>query len=139
MNQVRRRRHPVTVHITAEERDLLIAHASPDSNLSQAFRGARIVGPLVCLDLEDDGLDAFLDEFEATANSAQNDSAMERLGWALARIEAGFAGKADPGWHLLRPAIVRLDMSPKQGQYLAFIHAYTQVHRRAPTESEIQD
>ncbi len=26
----------------------------------------------------------------------------------------------------------------KQGQYLAFIHYYTRIHRRAPAEAEIQ-
>lgn len=64
--------------------------------------------------------------------------AMNRLGQAFARIEAGLAGEADPEWHLLRPAISRLDLSPGHGQYLAFIATYTRVHRRAPAESDIQ-
>lgn len=29
-------------------------------------------------------------------------------------------------------------MTPKQGQYLAFIHCYTKLHRRAPAESDLQ-
>lgn len=28
--------------------------------------------------------------------------------------------------------------TPKQGQYLAFIHAYRQVHGRAPAEADMQ-
>jgi DNA-binding MarR family transcriptional regulator len=28
--------------------------------------------------------------------------------------------------------------TPKQGQYLAFIYAYTQLHRRQPTEADMQ-
>jgi Mn-dependent DtxR family transcriptional regulator len=28
--------------------------------------------------------------------------------------------------------------TPKQGQYLAFIYAYTQVHGRAPAEADMQ-
>ena len=28
--------------------------------------------------------------------------------------------------------------TPKQGQYLAFIYAYTQVHARAPAEADLQ-
>jgi Mn-dependent DtxR family transcriptional regulator len=28
--------------------------------------------------------------------------------------------------------------TPKQGQYLAFIYAYTQVHERPPAEADIQ-
>jgi len=63
---------------------------------------------------------------------------MQRLGEAFVRVESGLAGEVDPGWHMLRPAISRLDISPKQGQYLAFIQTYSRVHRRAPAESEIQ-
>lgn len=118
---------------------MLLAHGDPSAGFDEVFRQARINGPLICLDLEPDVLDDFLRAFEATANSTQNDIAMERLGHALARIEAGIEGEADPGWHMLRPALSRLDVSPKQGQYLAFIHTYTRVHRRAPAESEIQD
>lgn len=28
--------------------------------------------------------------------------------------------------------------TPKQGQYLAFIHAYTRLHRRPPAETDMQ-
>ena len=28
--------------------------------------------------------------------------------------------------------------TPRQGQYLAFIHAYTRLHRRAPAEADMQ-
>jgi Mn-dependent DtxR family transcriptional regulator len=28
--------------------------------------------------------------------------------------------------------------TPKQGQYLAFIYAYTRLHRRPPTEADMQ-
>ena len=29
--------------------------------------------------------------------------------------------------------------TPKQGQYLAFIHLYTRLHRRPPAESDMQE
>jgi Mn-dependent DtxR family transcriptional regulator len=29
--------------------------------------------------------------------------------------------------------------TPKQGQYLAFIHLYTRLHRRPPAETDIQE
>jgi len=29
--------------------------------------------------------------------------------------------------------------TPKQGQYLAFIHSYQKVHRRPPAESDLQE
>lgn len=137
--QKTRRRHQSTVHLTAEERDMLLAHGDSEAAFESTFRLARTYGPLVCLDLDDSELEAFLRAFEYTANSAQNELAMDRLGQAFARIEAGLAGRADPGWHLLRPALSRLDVTPKQGQYLAFIYAYTRLHRRPPAESEIQE
>ena len=30
------------------------------------------------------------------------------------------------------------DITPKQGQYLAFINAYTRLHRRPPAEADMQ-
>jgi Mn-dependent DtxR family transcriptional regulator len=29
--------------------------------------------------------------------------------------------------------------TPKQGQYLAFIHLYTRLHRRSPAEADMQE
>ena len=29
--------------------------------------------------------------------------------------------------------------TPKQGQYLAFIHLYTRLHRRSPAETDMQE
>ena len=31
------------------------------------------------------------------------------------------------------------NFTPKQGQYLAFIHLYTRLHRRPPAEADIQE
>jgi hypothetical protein len=36
---------------------------------------------------------------------------------------------------LSRPAKT---FTPKQGQYLAFIHLYTRLHRRPPAETDMQ-
>lgn len=33
----------------------------------------------------------------------------------------------------------RPDFTPKQGQYLAFIHLYTRLHRRPPAETDMQE
>ena len=63
---------------------------------------------------------------------------MDRLDQVLRRLEAGFDGTADPGWHMLRPATARMRFTVRQGQYLAFIHLYTRLHRRAPSHADIQ-
>ena len=33
----------------------------------------------------------------------------------------------------------RRDFTPKQGQYLAFIHLYTRLHRKPPAEADMQE
>ena len=117
---------------------MLLAHAGPSSGIEDLMRQALERGPLVCLELDEGELATFLGLLEETGNSAQNEVAMDRLGRALERVSAGLVGNADPGLHMLRPAISRLDMSYKQGQHLAFIYMFTRVHRRAPSESDIQ-
>jgi repressor LexA len=97
-----------------------------------------VSGPLVCLELDAGELDHFMVHLEQTANSAQNEYAQHVLDRALERINAGFDGTTDPAAHLVRPAIVRLGYSALQGRYLAFIHAYTRLHRRPPAESDLQ-
>ncbi len=139
MPRQRSRTPATTVHITVEERDMLLEHADPQTGIADVMRDARTTRALVCLELDERALQTFLDVLEGTANSAQQDVAMDRLAQAFARVDAGLAGNVDPGWHLLRPAVSRLDMSQREGQYLAFIHLYTRVHRRAPAESDIQE
>jgi DNA-binding MarR family transcriptional regulator len=31
------------------------------------------------------------------------------------------------------------NLTPKQGQYLAYIYAYTRLHRRSPAETDLRD
>ena len=126
------------MHLTVEERDLLLEHVDPPGALDHVFDAARVTGPLVCFELTAIELDEFVQQLEQAACNAQNEVAQERLGQAQAKIDAGFEGTVDPGWHLVRPAIVRLGYSARQGQYRAFILAYMRLHRRAPAEADFQ-
>lgn len=126
------------VHLTVEERDILLAHVDPPDALDEVFRAARVAGALVSLELNRDQLDEFDQCLEQAVVGAQNILAQERLGRAKERIDAGFADKVDAGWHMVRPAAATLGYSAIQGQYLAFIHTYTRLHRRAPAEAELQ-
>jgi hypothetical protein len=38
-----------------------------------------------------------------------------------------------------RPSTARLKLTSRQGQYLAFIHLYTRLHRRAPSHADMQE
>jgi hypothetical protein len=134
-----RRNRTFRIHLTEREFDALRTHAAGVVDVSDVLDGARRHGPLVSIDMDSRSVDNFLQELEETSNSARTQAAMELLGRAFVRIEEGFGGETDPGAHMLRPAIARLDMSPLHGQYLAFIHAYTRVHRRAPAETDIQE
>ena len=116
---------------------MLRAHCEPPVALDGLL--ARTGGAsLVSFDVGEAELDKFLAYFEETANSAQDLVAMDRLGQAFSRITDGLRDKHDRAAHLLRPGAAALGYSTKQGQYLAFIHCYVQLHRRAPAESEIQ-
>ena len=117
---------------------MLRSHVEPRGALDEVFNRARVVGSLVCLDFQGRDLDDFLVCLDQTAHSAQNVEAMDRLGDAFRRIEAGLTGTVDPGWHMLRPASIRAEYTTKQGQYLSFILAYSRLHRRAPAESDLQ-
>jgi Mn-dependent DtxR family transcriptional regulator len=39
----------------------------------------------------------------------------------------------------LAPAVETTGYTPLQGQYLAFIYAYSTIHRRPPSEADMQD
>ncbi|MHB1071230.1 MAG: LexA family protein [Gemmatimonadaceae bacterium] len=117
---------------------MLLAHGAPGDSVPGVLSCASVHGPLVVLELNDEELDQFMAALKATAEGARNIDAMQRLGSAHARIEAGLAGKWDPGWHMLRPALGRLDITRTQAQYIAFIHSYSRVHRRSPAEADLQ-
>jgi repressor LexA len=133
-----RRTNPYHVQLTVRERDTLLAHVNPAGALDAIFVNAHVVGPLVNLELRAEQVDEVLEHLNARACGAQNESAMDLLGQTVVRLEAGFNGTTDPGWHMLRPAMVRLDLTRRQGQFLAFIHLYTRLHRRPPAHSDIQ-
>ena len=127
----------VLIHITAEERDLLLSHVAPPDALDEVLGSYHRHGPLVPLYLTGQQADTFLQLVEEIANSARNQVAQRRLGVLFERLEDGFADKVDPGAHLVRPAACRAGYTPRQGQYLAFIYHYQALHRRAPAEADL--
>jgi DNA-binding MarR family transcriptional regulator len=132
------RNTPVLIHLTAQERELLLAHANPPDTFDDFLPASPPSGQLVVLEFPQDQLDEFLQLVEQTANCAQSIGDGERLGQTYLRLERGLTGTEDPGAHLLRPAASRLGYPVKQGQYLAFAHFYKQLHRRSPAEADFQ-
>ena len=126
------------IQLTAEELDLLRTHGEPEGAIDRFIGPQSPRSPLISLDLNARELLEFMTLLDQTASHAQNVIAMDRLGHALARIESGLEGTADPGAHLLRPAAARTGYSVKQGRYLAFIFNYLRLNRRAPAEADFQ-
>jgi hypothetical protein len=66
----------------------------------------------------------------------------QRADRARLRGEGGTAGarRAGPDIQDLNPAgdTATAGYTPLQGQYLAFIYAYTTIHRRPPAEADMQ-
>jgi hypothetical protein len=134
-----RRRAEVLIQLTAQERDLLVAHVQPPGALDPVLGAGRSKGPIVSLELADEEASEFCWLVEQTANNAQNETAQRQLAHLVARLEDGFAGNVDPGAHLVRPGACRLGYTAKQGQYLAFIHCYEALHRRPPAEADLRE
>ncbi len=126
------------IHVTAEERDLLLSHVEPAGALDHLLSPRGSSGPLVTLELSAVELDELMQLVEQTANCAQNVAVGERLGQTYTRLESGLNGNVDPGAHLVRPAAARSGYSAKQGQYLAFVLYYLKLHGRPPAEAEFQ-
>jgi repressor LexA len=117
---------------------MLLAHVQPPRALDSILGPHRGAAPLVTLHLDAEDADEFFALVEQTACSAQDALAQRRLGHLVDRLNDGLADQVDPGAHLVRPAATSLGYTHKQGQYLAFIYFYDQVHRRPPSEADMQ-
>jgi hypothetical protein len=133
-----RRQSEFVIQLTAQERDLLVAHVQAPGALDGILGPGPRNGPIVSLYLAREEASEFCWLVEQTANFAQNEIAQRRLAHLLARLEDGFADTVDPGAHLVRPGGCCLGYSAKQGQYLAFIHCYETLHRRPPAEADLR-
>jgi len=138
----RRKRRPrrveYLVHLTVEEVVLLRRHAGSEDTFGQFLAAMTVTDELATFKFDDPTLDEFLRFVEETGNYAQSIEDGERLGRAYTRVVDGLNDCADRGAHLLRPAAAAVDYSSKQSQYLAFIYCYLKLHRRAPSEAELQ-
>lgn len=126
------------VDLTIEELDALLSHAQPPTTIESLCRAPRVTEHVVILQLTPRELDEFIQLIEGAANHAQNVAVQRTLGHALERIESALQGSVDRGAHLLRPSAISVGFSAKEGQYLAFIHQYQQLHGNSPAEADMQ-
>ena len=126
------------VHLAVEEVALLRRRASSEDAVAPLLAAMAVTKELATFELDDEALDELLRLVEETGNYAGSIEDGERLGHVYTSLVNGRYDSADRGARLIRPVAAALGYSAKQGQYLAVIHCYLRVHRRAPSEAELQ-
>ena len=126
------------VSFTSQERDLIFERTFIDGEMAARLCGATLRRAKLIVQLTLDDVDELAGHVAAEANHCSDtrvrrvlDSVHERL----ARIEDTYTDEESPP-----PTPVR-DSKPftaKQGQYLAFIHYYTKINGRPPSEADMQ-
>jgi hypothetical protein len=124
----------IPVPLSQLHRSLILGHAYISPELE-----ARVRGKAVSLDLDD------LHELCGAVASEMNHCEEERLRsqWRglydhLHAIEDRYTDEDLPITAVLSRLVQPVRYTPKQGQYLAFIYAWTRLHGIAPSEAEMQ-
>lgn len=131
----------LAVRLAARERDVVVERAFLDPEIETALRKAVPTGSKLVVYLNLDEIDDLLGCVAAEANHCDDgkvqrvlDAVCDRLSVLLDEfadeppVTAGDAAAPQP-----KPRF-----TAKQGQYLAFIHWYTKLHRRPPAEADLQ-
>jgi repressor LexA len=139
---IRKRIKPGTrlaVRLSARERDAILERAFLEPEIEERLRQATAGDAKLVVSLDLDELDDLLGCIAAEANHCGEikvqrvlDSVCERLEHLLDSHSDAPPAKSVPA-RRLKPLF-----TPKQGQYLAFIHLYSKVHRMSPAEADLQ-
>lgn len=132
-------RLPVT--LSTRERDLVVEKAFLDPEVETALLRAKPVGSRLVVDLNLDDIDDLLGCLAAEANHSDNDKIQSVLEAVCDRLSALLDRFTDepPVAKVPSPApSLKPRFTAKQGQYLAFIHLYTKLHRIPPAEADLQ-
>jgi repressor LexA len=129
----------VPVRLSPAQRDLILEHTFIDPELQQRLRVAEADGASIVAPLTLDDLDDLLGHVAAEANHSKDARLRRRLDTIYERLrDVEEAHTDDPSTTRLAPIFSVPKYTPKQGQYLAFIHYYTKIHGRAPSEADLQ-
>jgi repressor LexA len=127
------------VKLSTRERDLVVDRALLDPEIETALREAAPVGSKLLINLNLDDIDDLLGCVSAEANHCDDDQVqrvLDAVGDRLAAVLERFTDEP-----ATKPAVTlapKARFTAKQGQYLAFIHYYTKVHRTPPAEADLQ-
>ena len=129
----------VPVRLSPVQRDLILEHAFIDPELEQRLRVAEADGASIIARLTLDDIDELLGSIAAEANHSKDARLRKRLDTIYERLrDIEEAHADDPSTTPLPPIFSVPKYTPKQGQYLAFIHYYTKIHGEAPSEADLQ-
>ena len=129
----------IPVRLTTRQRDLMLEHTFIEPELEKRLRIAVTEGASIVVGLTLDDLDDLLGHVAAEANHSKDASFRRHLDTLYNRLRDVEEGYTDDPSTVRFAAIPRGPRyTPKQGQYLAFIHYYTKIHRQAPSEADLQ-
>lgn len=129
------------VQFSTRERDLVVEKVFLDPEVETALLGATPLGSRLVVHLDLDDIDDLLGCVAAEANHCDDGKAqgvLDAVGDRLSALLNRFTDEP-PVAKMASPApSLRPRFTAKQGQYLAFIHSYTKLHRIAPAEADLQ-
>ncbi len=137
--QVIQRGERIPVRLSPGQRDLILDRTFIDPELQQHLRVAEADGASIVVRLSLDDLDDLLGHVAAEANHSKDAKLGKRLDRLYERLrDVGEAYTDDPATIRLASVFSATKYTPRQGQYLAFMHYYTKIHRQAPAEADLQ-
>ena len=129
------------LRLSTRERDLVVEKAFLDPRVELTLQRAIAVGSKLVVNLNLDDIDDLLGCVAAEANHCDDGKVRRVLDAICDRLSAlldKFTDEA-PAPKTAGPApTLKPRFTPKQGQYLAFIHSYTKLHRTPPAEADLQ-
>lgn len=127
------------VRLSTRERDLVVERAFLDPAIEAELRRPVPTGSKVLVNLNLDDIDDLLGCVSAEANHCDDPKVqhvLDAVGDRLAAMLEQFTD--EPPVKPAAPLVPKSRFTTKQGQYLAFIHYYTKVHRVPPSEADLQ-
>jgi repressor LexA len=131
----------LAVRLSARERDLVVERAFLDPEVEKVLQQAARVGSRLVVNLNLDDIDDLLGCVAAEVNHCDDGKVQRALDAVCDRLSAlleQFTDEAPVAEAVGPAAALKPRFTAKQGQYLAFIHWYTKLHRTPPAEADLQ-
>ena len=129
----------LAVRLSSHERDLVVDRAFLDPEIDAKLRHAVPTGSRLIVKLNLDDIDDLLGCVAAEANHCDDGKVRRALGAFAGRLSDLLDRYTDePATEPAKAERPKPRFTATQGQYLAFIHYYTKVHRVPPAEADLQ-